>query len=108
MIRFTGLADEHGELPENLKVKGEKNTAYITYAWVETNELNENEVLEEFIITVMDYKPARSQRTEFIFSDPIWHFIQEERTEEQQRFIDKNFDKLNELFIEFAKSQGYL
>lgn len=132
MIRFTGMADEHTRIPESCMDKSEFNKSnyspeyelaiktknfqkifrenlpehavYCTYAWIETDEID----TEEFPIAVMDYKPKYSKRTNFIFSEPIWSFMKDERTKEQQQFIDKNFDKLNELFIAFAKSQGYL
>lgn len=96
MIRFTSMSSEHKDVP-NSKL-------FCTYAWIETDEIDS----EEFAIAVMDYKPSHSKRTEFIFSEPIWNWIAEDRTEEQQKFIDKNFDKLNELFIDFAQKNGYL
>jgi len=34
--------------------------------------------------------------------------MKDERTKEQQSFIDINIDRLNELFIDFAQSIGYL
>jgi len=101
MIRFVGMASEHTPIPESCM---DKYAVYCTYAWVETDEID----TEDFPIAVLDYKPKYSKRTNFIFSDPIWRFIQDERTREQQEFIDKNFNKLNELFIDFAKTQGYL
>lgn len=132
MIKFTRMADEHIRLPESCIDKSEFNKSnyspeyelavktgnfqkifrdnlpehavYCTYAWIETDEIN----TEEFPIAVMDYKPKYSKRTNFIFSEPIWSFMKDERTKEQQQFIDRNFDKLNDMFIAFAKSQGYL
>ena len=108
------------------KVDTGKYSVYCTYAYIETDELTSNGPFNKikgpqdmwkngqdaeharFPITVMDYRPKYSKRTIYIFSEPIWHFIADERTDEQQKFIDKNFDKLNEMFIAFAKSQGYL
>ena len=131
MIRFTSLSSEHTRLPENLIDKSEMNkhnysseyehavlfnnykaqfyckepyVVYCTYAWIQTDEIDS----EEFPIAVLDYKPKYSRRTTFIFKEPIWKFMQDERTNEQQKFIDQNFDKLNDLYLDFAKSQGYL
>lgn len=128
MIRITGMADEHTRIPESCMDKSEfrKNnetpdylrwdyvngkkvdngqySVYCTYAWIETDEID----TEKFPIAVMDYKPKYSKRTNFIFSEPLWNFMKDERTKEQQQFIDKNFDKINSLFIDYAKSQGYL
>ena len=77
---------------------------YCSYAYIETDEID----TEEFPIAVMTYKPKYSKRTTFIFVEPIWQFIADIRTLEQQKFIEANFDKLNELFIDFAHAQGYL
>ena len=105
MIRFNPVfSSEHTEIPDYLKDKSEKNIVFCTYAWIFSDEIGE----EEFPIAVLDYKPQKSKRIQFIFSDPIWHFISEERTKEQQEFIDKNLDKLNELWIECAHNSGYL
>lgn len=126
MIRFTSMSSEHKEVPNKCLISSEMTqrnrrgyesrddkwnpydeysfNIYCTYAWIETDEIDS----EEFAIAVMDYKPSYSKRTEFVFSEPIWNWIAEERTEEQQTFIDKNFSKLNELFIDFAQKNGYL
>ena len=128
MIKFIRMADEHIRIPESCidksefrknnetpdyirwdyvngkKVDNGQYSIYCTYAWISTDEID----TEDFPIAVMDYKPSYSKRTNFIFSEPIWNFIKDERTKEQQQFIDKNFDKLNDMFIAFAKSQGYL
>lgn len=105
MIKFNPIcSSEHTSIPNHLKEKSEKNEVYCTYAWIYADEIGE----EEFPIAVLDYKPSYSRRTQFVFSEPIWKFIEDERTNEQQHFIDKNLDKLNELWIECAKSQGYL
>ena len=105
MIKFNPIfSSEHTSIPNYLKDKSEKNEVYCTYAWVYADEIGE----EEFPIAVLDYKPSRSKRTQFVFSELLWRFMQDERTKEQQQFIDKNLDKLNELWIECAQSQGYL
>lgn len=105
MIKFNPIfASEHAIIPKYLNEKYEKDDVYCTYAWIFADELGE----EEFPIAVLDYKPAYSRRTMFVFSEPLWNFIKDERTLEQQQFIDKNLDKLNELWIECAQKQGYL
>ena len=43
-----------------------------------------------------------------MISNPIWDWIEDLRSAEEQRFIDKNIDKINEIFIEYAKSIKYL
>ena len=98
MIKFIDIADEHKEI----LVRNKKE--YCTYAWIETDEIKS----DKFPITVMDYKPKYSRQNKFVFEEPIWGFMQRERTEEQQKFIDKNIDRLNELFIEFAQSNRFL
>ena len=105
MIKFNPIfSSEHTVIPKYLNEKSEKGDVYCTYAWVYSDEIGE----EEFPIAVLDYKPSYSRRTMFVFSEPIWNFMQDERTNEQQQFIDKNLDKLNELWIECAQKQGYL
>jgi hypothetical protein len=104
MIKFTSMSSEHTTIPKQCLDKSEHKDVYCTYTWIETDEID----TEKFPIAVMDYRPKYSKRTNFIFSEPLWRFMQDERTREQQEFIDKNFDKLNELFIDFAKTQGYL
>lgn len=109
MIKFTGFASEHKEIPEYLYVKGEnkENKQYCTYAYLETDEIN-TDTSEKICIAVMTYKPKRSQRNIFVFSEPIWNFIADERTKEQQNFLNKNLDKINDIWVEYANSQGYL
>lgn len=125
MIKFIDMASEHKELPNTLVDSSEatdrnrKNRSYVqsenpydkysyniycTYALISTDEIN----TDNFYIAVMDSKPKYSRRTKFVFEEPIWTFIENERTEEQQKFISKNIDRLNELFIEFAQKNGYL
>lgn len=123
MIRITNFASEHkllpdqyvdksemrksNALPDYLKVgkdQNERYKIYCTYAWIETDEIDS----ENFPVTVITYRPKYSKRTQYVLADPIWDFMKDERTPEQQKFIDKNLDKLNTLFIECAQSQGYL
>ena len=111
MIKFTAMASEHTELPKNLIESSERNTEYgpfVTYAWFNVENDSNNEQLQDIAIAVMDYKPSYSRRTMFVFTEPIWHFIQDERTPQQQEFINKNIDKLNDLFIDFAHTEGFL
>ena len=103
MIKFTGMSSEHTNLPTYISKLSRDR--YCTYAWIVTDEINSE---DEFAVTVMDYKPKRSKQTKFVFTEQVWGFIERERTEEQQNFIDKNIDRLNELFIDFAQSIGYL
>lgn len=122
MIRIINMADEHKLIPNGLLDKSEmrksnekpdyqrwdhdveKYKVYCTYAWIETDEIE----TEDFPIAVMDYKPKYSKRTIYVFAEPIWQFMQDERTPEQQKFIERNLNKINELFIDFAQSQGFL
>lgn len=103
MIKFTGISSEHTQLPASISKLSRDH--YCTYVWIVTDEINSE---DKFVIAVMDYKPKRSKQTKFVFTEPVWGFIERERTEEQQNFIDKNIDRLNELFIDFAQSIGYL
>ena len=124
MIRFLSISNEHKEVPNSCLISSEMTkrnkrdydkTAlnscdtysykiYCSYAYIETDEID----TEEFPIAVMTYKPKYSKRTTFIFTEPIWQFIADIRTLEQQKFIEMNFDRLNELFINFAHAQDYL
>lgn len=103
MIKFTEMSSEHTRLPAYISKLSIYH--YCTYAWIVTNEINSE---DKFAVAVMEYKPKRSKQTKFVFTEPVWGFIKRERTEEQQNFIDKNIDRLNELFIDFAQSIGYL
>lgn len=108
MIKFVSMADEHTELPRSLLVGSEK-LVYCTYAWIETDEIVvQNDYQNLIPITVIDYKPKYSRRTTFVISNPIWDWIEDLRSAEEQRFIDRNIDKINEIFIEYAKSIKYL
>ena len=108
MIKFIDMADEHTDLPRSLLVGSEK-LVYCTYAWIETDEIVvQNDYQNRIPITVIDYKPKYSRRTTFVISNPIWDWIEDLRSAEEQRFIDKNIDKINEIFIEYAKSIKYL
>ena len=125
MIRFTNMSSEHKLLPNRLLLSSEMSErnrrssmyrddstnayneysydCYCTYAWIETDELdNTNEEPVEIPVAVMDYRPKYSKRTEFVFEEPLWSWIETERTEEQQKWISKNIDKLNDIFIAFA------
>lgn len=107
MIKFVSMADEHTELPRSLLVGSEKSV-YCTYAWIETDEIVvQNDYQNRIPITVIDYRPKYSRRTNFVMSNPIWTWITDLRSAEEQRFIDKNIDKINEIFIEYAESNGY-
>ena len=59
-------------------------------------------------VTVVDYKPKRSKRMEFVICDPVWQWIEEARPDEIQKWIERNIEKLNQLFIDFANNNGYL
>lgn len=104
MIKFTGMADEHTVIPSRLVGR---NDVYCTYAWVVTDEISEKE--EKFPITVIPYKLKR-YNGRYVFSERVWRFMEDDtyRNSEIDKFIEQNLDKLNDLFIEFAKSQGYL
>lgn len=104
MIKFTGMADEHTIIPSRLVGR---NDVYCTYAWVVTDEISEKE--EKFPITVIPYKPKR-YNGRYVFSEHVWRFMEDDtyRNSEIDKFIEQNLDKLNELFIEFAKSQRYM
>ena len=97
MLKFTGKAGEHKEVPKQYLV-GSEEKAYCTYAWIETDELN---IEDQIPIAVLDYKPKYSRRTQFVLEDPIWNWIEEERTSEIQLWISKNIDRINEEFKSF-------
>ena len=103
MIKFTEISSEHIQFPA--RISKLSKDLYCTYVWIVTDEINSE---DKFAIAVMDYKPKRSKQTKFVFTEPVWGFIERERTEEQQNFIDKNIDRLNELFVDFVQSIGYL
>lgn len=107
MIKFVYMADEHKELPRSLLVSSEK-LEYCTYAWIETDEIVvQNDYQNLIPIAVIDYKPKYSRRTNFALSEPVWNWITDLRSVEEQQFIDRNIDKINELFIEFAEANGF-
>ena len=85
MIKFIDMADEHTELPRSLLVGSEK-LVYCTYAWIETDEIVvQNDYQNRIPITVIDYKPKYSRRTTFVISNPIWDWIEDLRSAEEQR-----------------------
>ena len=129
MIKCVGLSSEHTQVPNRLLLSSESTdrnrytyswdldkehsfNIYCTYAWFETDEIDISSLPDfcdnQIPIAVMDYKPKYSKRTIFIFEDPIWDFIEEACTPEIQRWIEQNLERINELFIAFAKSNGYL
>lgn len=133
MIKINTFASEHKLVPNNLLLSSERTDknhrdywlnhndnltpydnysfdVYCTYAWIETDELetSNDDECSKFPIAVMDYKPSYSRRAQFVFSEPIWNFIENERTSEQQQFIDRNLGKLNDIWIDCAQNQGYL
>lgn len=97
MLRIITVASEHKELSNKYLSKSESKV-YCTYAWIETDELN---IEDQIPIAVLDYKPKYSRRTQFVFEDPIWTWIEEERTSEIQLWISKNIDRINEEFKSF-------
>ena len=97
MLKFTCKASEHKEVPKQYLV-GSEEKVYCTYAWIKTDELN---IEDQIPIAVLDYKPKYSRRTQFVLEDPIWNWIEEERTSEIQLWISKNIDRINEEFKSF-------
>ena len=97
MLKFTGKAGEHKEVPKQYLV-GSEEKVYCTYAWIKTDELN---IEDQIPIVVLDYKPKYSRRTQFVFEDPIWNWIEEERTSEIQLWILK-------ILIELMKNLNHL
>ena len=133
MIKFVGMASEHTTIPESLMDKSEfrknnqtpdylrysydpstnknvdngKYSVYCTYAWIKTDEIEvHNDYDDEIPVAVMDYKPKYSKRTQFVFEEPVWHWIEDLRTADEQRWISKNIDKLNEIFKDFANIEN--
>ena len=126
MFKFVGISSEHKYIPNHLLLSSERTernrrnnweyknddvtpydeysfNQFCTYAWIETDEVDvSNESDNQLPIAVIDYKPKYSKREQFVFEEPIWSWIEESRTEEQQRWISRNIDKLNDAFIAFA------
>ena len=112
MIKFVGMSSEHSTLPKQLCDSSEKSEVFCTYAWIETDEIDTSKLPDFYDgripVTVVDYKPKRSKRTEFVICDPVWQWIEEARPDEIQKWIERNIEKLNQLFIDFANNNGYL
>lgn len=96
MIRFVGISSEYTEVPKHVNA----NARFCTYAWIETDEIKS----EKFPVAVIDHK-TRRYRGPLVFAEPIWRFIEEERTPEQQKFIDRNIDKLNSIYQTFMENK---
>lgn len=109
MFKFVGISSEQKPLPIELVHISERpkryddrtEHQYCTYAWIETDEVETNKD-NKIPIAVKDSKYMYSKRTQFVFEEPIWDWIEEERTEEQQKWIEQNINKLNDMFIIFA------
>ena len=125
MLKFVCMASEHKLVPNNLLHKSEmvqRNVrslnykedgvtpsneksfnVYCTYAWIEADEIVvKNKYDNQIPIAVMDYKPKYSRRTQFIFEEPVWQWIEEMRTNEEQKWISRNIDRINTIFKSFA------
>lgn len=127
MLKFVSIASEHKLVPNNLLHQSEmtqrnkrdywdyknddltpydKNSfnVYCTYAWIETDEIDiKNERDNQIPIAVMNYKPKYSRRIQFVFEEPIWQWIEEMRTDEEQKWISRNIDRINTIFKSFAR-----
>ena len=73
-------------------------------AYVETDEIDDG----YFPIAVVDYIPERYTLKYQVETRPIFSWVADCRTEQQQRFLERNIYKINELFVDLAKSEGYL
>ena len=104
MIKFTGMSSEHIQLPAYISKLSRDH--YCTYVWIVTDEINSE---DRFAIAVMDYKPKRSKQTRFVFTEPVWGFIERERTEEQQNVFVRRywyFDSISQIAKTYGFSQG--
>jgi len=124
MIKFVSIASEHELVPNQFLDKSEMTErnrvsyneswlshdldrasykVYCTYAWIETDEIEvHNNFGNQIPVAVMDYRPKYSRRTQFVFEEPVWHWIEDLRTPDEQRWISRNIERINELFKEFA------
>lgn len=98
MIKFLGLASEHKEF----HLYGSQKIIFTTYACFIDSKLDD----EKHYVAVLDYKPKYYRNKYFLFAEPIWNFIAEERTEKVQKYIEEHLDELNEAYIEYAKDRG--
>jgi len=90
-IKVIWIGDEHTELPYDVIRKYFGNYVhpkYCTYAYIEVNG-------DRFPVAFQDYKEGRKQ-TVFVYSEPIWNFIKERRTPEQQAFIDSHLKEISD------------
>ena len=90
-IVVTWIGDEHTEIPRDIIWKYFGNNVhptYCTYAYIQVGD-------EEFPVAYQDYKKGRKQ-TIFIYSEPIWDFIRDERTPKQQAFIDSHLKEISD------------
>ena len=100
MIHFNQsvLPSEHKFLPNHLCEKYERSNGESKVGCTYTSFITD-EFEEPIYIAVIPYKISRSPRTMYVLSEPIWNFIADQRTLDQQLFIDKHIDEINEKFI---------
>ena len=97
-IKVIWIGDEHTELPNDVIRKYFGNYVhpeYCTYAYIEVND-------DRFPVAFQDYREGRKQK-KFVNSEPIWNFIKDKRTPEQQAFIDSHLKEISDACL---KKQG--
>lgn len=113
-FEFTGMSSEHKDVLEKdyglpyeeahalIELTGSR---YFTYAWLDTPQY------KELPIAVVDYhakqlKFKKYQRP-WAVSSPVWSWIADERTPEQQKFIDEHIDEIDKAFKEYIINTGF-
>lgn len=113
-FNFTDISSEHKDVCEKnyglpyeeaTKLFNITGSRYFTYAWLDTPQY------KALPIAVVDY-PAKylkfkKYQRPWVVSNPVWTWISDERTEEQQEFINNNIKEIDEAFKQYILDKKY-
>lgn len=109
-FNFTGMSSEHksiSELPDELayELYDITKSKWFTYAFLDTNQY------KSLPIAVVDHHgnqlKFKKYQVPWVVSQPVWSWISDERTPEQQTFIDNNIEEIDKAFKQYILDIGF-